>query len=453
MQRWLAALLVGLIAIAGTGYWGYQQSIAKARAEIALENNYNRAFFNTMDYIQNLEVLLAKSLVAGGDKLDDRLFTEIWQQTSAALDNITQLPVNDVVVGRTAKFLTQMGDFTRSLSENKVEGTALSDEQLDILKNLYRQSGELNSELQNIEADVLEGRISFREMIGQVRKGLADEGRQLASANFRVIDEKMHGYPTLIYDGPFSDHLENREPKAAQGEKISEKEARAKALEYMDGNRDYVAQVMGTVEGNIPCYRVELRPRERGQAIGQLATMDISRQGGKVVWTIVSRRVDETSWNLDRARQKAQQFLKERGYENMVVTYYQKHDNVVTYNFVAQQDNVIIYPDMIKVSLALDNGEVVGVDSRGYLMSHHRRDIPQPKLSEQEARSKVGRGLSLEGEGRLAIIPLETYEERLTWEFKGTMEDNTFLIYINALTGEQERILQLMSNDKGTLTM
>lgn len=455
MRKWIAALVVGALVLGGTAFWGYQQHQARARMETALANNYNRAFYNTLDHVQNLEVLLAKSLVAADRRQDDRIFGEIWQQSNAALDNLTQLPVSEVLVARTAKFLTQLGDFTRGLGNNATEGKTLTGEQYEQLKKLYRQAGDLNRELLKVESEITRGKISFRQMAGRTREELGQEGRQLAGASFRTVDEKMNQYPTLIYDGPFSDHLENREPQGTGREKVNEAAARSRALAYVDKKKGvkYVAQVTGQVEGNIPAYRVELTPRRNGKVTGEPSIVDVSRRGGKVIWSVTPREVGDARLSVEEGRQKARRFLEERGYKNMVASYYRKHDNVVTYNFVPRQENAIIYPDMVKVAVALDNGEVVSTDARGYLMSHRDRDLPKPKLSAGEARALLSRGLKVEGKGRLALIPTETYAEKLTWEFKGTMGGNTFLVYINALNGQEERILQMFESENGTLTM
>ena len=54
---------------------------------------------------------------------------------------------------------------------------------------------------------------------------------------------------------------------------------------------------------------------------------------------------------------------------------------------------------------------------------------------------------------RLAVIPTDSYSEVLTYEFKGKIEDNTFLIYINAKTGKEENILILLETEGGLLTI
>ena len=43
-------------------------------------------------------------------------------------------------------------------------------------------------------------------------------------------------------------------------------------------------------------------------------------------------------------------------------------------NYAYVQNNVVIYSDLIKVKIALDNGEVLGIESTGYLNNHTTRE-------------------------------------------------------------------------------
>jgi hypothetical protein len=38
------------------------------------------------------------------------------------------------------------------------------------------------------------------------------------------------------------------------------------------------------------------------------------------------------------------------------------------------QNGIVLYPELIKVTVALDNGEKTGAETSGYLMSHRQRD-------------------------------------------------------------------------------
>ena len=94
----------------------------------------------------------------------------------------------------------------------------------------------------------------------------------------------------------------------------------------------------------------------------------------------------------------------------------------------------MVYPDLIKVKIALDNGEIVGFESKGYIMNHTERDIPEPKLTEEQVRANFTgkRDLSTVG---LAIIPTNFGTEIFCYELKGKLNDRDFLVYINAEAG------------------
>lgn len=455
MRKWIAVSSLLLVAALAAGYWGYRQHNDKQVLQTALNNNYQRAFYSLADHVQNMEVLLGKSLVATGPGSNEELFEDIWQRSNRALDNLTQLPVSDALLGRTAKFITQLGDYARMLAEQTAGGRPVTPEQWNTLNRLYEQASVLNRELGKIHSEVADGSYNFYELAASGQRRLGRQGRELAGAGFQTIDKEMQGYPTLIYDGPFSDHLERGKARGVTGDKISTSRARSVALRYYDrkGAQNVIAQVTGEVEGNIPAYRVEIVQRRGGTVVGDPTVADVSKQGGHLIWMLTPRRVTSTRLDLEQGRSRAEDYLKKHGYDNMRLSYHQRNDNTVTFNYVLMQNGVIIYPDLIKVTVALDNGQVVGMDARGYLMSHRQRRLPEPKLTEQEARALVSDRLSLQGQGRLVLIPLEVDKEKLTWEFKGEMRGDTYLVYINALDGKEEKVLRLINSGNGTLTM
>lgn len=135
----------------------------------------------------------------------------------------------------------------------------------------------------------------------------------------------------------------------------------------------------------------------------------------------------------------------------MKPTYYLKQGGAVTINYAYEQDNVTIYPDLIKVKIALDNGEVLGMETTGYLNNHTERNIEKPSISMQEAKSSLNKKLEITSEG-LAIIPTEWKTEIFCYEFKGKVDGTDFLVYVNAKTGKEENILVIIDTPDGILT-
>lgn len=144
--------------------------------------------------------------------------------------------------------------------------------------------------------------------------------------------------------------------------------------------------------------------------------------------------------------------MKNQGFGNLRETYFLKNDNTTVITFVGVEKNgILVYPDLMKVKVALDNGEITGFDARQYLMMHRKRDIKQAVINEAEARSKVNKRLTID-RVKLAIIPLPGDQERLCYEFKGKYRDNDYFVYINAENGNEENILRIIKEENGTLT-
>ena len=136
----------------------------------------------------------------------------------------------------------------------------------------------------------------------------------------------------------------------------------------------------------------------------------------------------------------------------MKETYYLKQDGIVTINYAYTQNDVVMYPDLIKLKIALDNGEVLGIETTGYLNSHQERSLATPKISIEEANKNLNKNLEIISEG-LAVIPTEWKTEIQCYEFKGKVDDTEFLVYINSENGREEDILVIINTPNGTLTM
>ena len=180
--------------------------------------------------------------------------------------------------------------------------------------------------------------------------------------------------------------------------------------------------------------------------------LSISKKGGHMVSMNANREVNSEVISQEEADEKGKAFLEAKGFKNMKETYYLKQEGIVTINYAATQNDVVMYPDLIKVKVALDNGEILGVETTGYLNNHIQRDVSHINITKEEAKKSLNKDLQIESEG-LAVIPTEWKTEILCYEFKGKVEDREFLVYINADNGREEDILIITNTPNGTLTM
>ena len=147
---------------------------------------------------------------------------------------------------------------------------------------------------------------------------------------------------------------------------------------------------------------------------------------------------------------RAEAFLQSRGYGDMEQNHIRVYDGLCVINFVAVQDGVLLYPDLVKIQLRMDTGEVVGLEANNYLMNHTQRANLIPVYSKMQALHQVSPQLGAT-DARLCLIP-HLGEERLCYEIPGVYEDNEYRVYVDALTGEEVEILMMMQDAEGELS-
>ena len=165
-----------------------------------------------------------------------------------------------------------------------------------------------------------------------------------------------------------------------------------------------------------------------------------------------NREVSSEIVSNEEANKKGIEFLEQKGFKDMKETYFLKQEGEMTINYAYSQNGVIAYPDLIKVKVALDTGEILGIETTGYLNNHTQRDVRNIKISKEEAKKNLNKNLKIQSEG-MAIIPTEWKTELLCYEFKGKVDDREFLVYINAENGREEDILIITNTPNGTLAM
>lgn len=445
-DRHMLTLVVVLVAIiVALGLFTYKKQRDYKQAS---ENSYNMAFFELVDYVDSVEVYLAKSLVSNTPEHGAETLTYVWREANLAQSYLARLPINSSELENTAKFLNQVSDYSYSLSRKNIDNQQLNQDDLNNLKELHQYSVELKNTLNQLSEDLNSRRISWGELTKKGSPVFAQEVSNISKDSFSNLEENFHEYAGLIYDGAFSEHMTNPERKGLTGEDIDEETAKQKVLEFFGSDKIKNINSNGlTQNANIQCYDFYVEKND-----GQNAWISISQKGGHVVLANSTRDVQSEILTQEQANEIGQKFLESRGILNVKPTYYLKQNGIVTINYAYVQDDVTVYSDLIKLKVALDNGEILGMETSGYLNSHTVRNFPIAKISKDEAREKINKDLEIVSEG-MAMIPTEYQTEILCWEFKGNVEDRQFLVYINVETGKEEDVLVILETPNGTLTM
>ena len=444
-------IILGIISIT----LGVQSYNKTKECELSYENEYNRAFYELVDYVQNVEVYLAKSLISTTPEHGAETLTHVWREANLAQSCMSMLPMNSNDLANAEKFLNQVSDYSYSLSRKNINNESLTQEDLDNLKQLHDYSIDLENTLNQLVEDMNNGRISWDELKNADTQ-MAQQVSNLSQDSFSSLEENFHEYAGLIYDGAFSEHITNVEKKGLTGDDINEEQAKNIAIDFI--GKDKIKEINSNGESeNATIQSFDFSIILNNAQDDNTLTISITKKGGHILFFNYDRNIEVENLTNEQANEIAKKFLQDHGFDNMQETYYMRQGGIVTINYAYNQKNseygdVLIYSDLIKVKVALDDGEIMGIETSGYLNSHYERSISNVKISKETAKQTLNKELDIKSE-KLTIIPTEWKTEVLCWEFKGTVDDTEFLVYINAETGKEEDILVILTTPGGTLTM
>lgn len=417
------------------------------QAERLLIATYQRAMGDLRSEMTQLDYSLTKGQYATSPALLSTLASEIFSKSASATAALSQLPYSNGSLNKTAKFITQVGDYAYALGRDAAQGKMPDEVTAKNLAALSKNADRLSADLNQLYGEMLSGELNF-QLVRHAENELQKEEKSDVTGDFETtlegIEEEFPEYPTLIYDGPFSEHLADRKPVMLDGQKeISREEAQSIAAKFLGVSVEQVTCDNTVSGGNIPAYSV------RCGDIG----INITKQGGAVQFLISEREVGAAAISDAEAIKKARAFLEEHGYKNMRESYYTRYANTIMINFAATQGDTLLYPDLIKITIALDNGSVMNLETTGYLMNHKVRALPKDARTKDEILAKVPKTLSVQSIGK-ALIPTEGEHEVLTYEVACKAQNGRhIMLYYDVKSGEEVRILVLIEDENGTLAM
>ena len=436
----IIALILILFAI---GYYAYNLRNNYYNIQY---NNYNQAFGEAVNCINNVENFLAKATISKNSNIAIENLNKIWKEANMALVYLSSIPFDSENESQTIKFLNQVSDYSYSLAQKNINNEDLNDEDLKNIEELNRYCIELENTLNQLANELYSGEVSWEDLN---KNRSLDFAQEVDNVNvFSNIDTNFDEYEGLIYDGAYSEHISNMEKKGLVGEEITKEQAEEKIKKYFNEEIEKLEYNTFIENADIPVYDFNMRLKSEES----IFSIEISKKGGWIVGIQNDRDVNEEKITIEEADIIGKEFLKKIGFNNMKETYYTKLENILTVNYANVKEGVIIYPDLIKVKIALDSGEILGCETAGYLNAHYDRNIEKSKISIEEAKEKINKNLNILSEG-MAIIPTKWKTEILCYEFKGKVGDKEFLVYINANTGKEEDILIILETEGGILTI
>jgi len=450
-------ITIGVLSLALVAVGGYTVTQRHERNlyKSMLSNSYDRAFREAAGHAANVDSLLGKLDVLERPEQTAPLYAEIWKQSDAAHSRLSSLPyaMNEVVEAQ--KYLAQVSDLAYALLLKTLDGNALDEADRQNLSQVRALAPGFADGLTSIvNQAAVTGGVPWDDLAMTEQTDEAGIVPEALLGSLHSVTQPIHEAPMLIYDGPFSDHIQTLAPRLTAGLPVlNRNEGREVVLNLLAAEDvegvEWIGETAAETGAAVPVLSYAVR--RTGDSEPSLY-IDITKQGGIPLWMLRApdENTDGTRLTLQAAVACADAFLKQAGFADMKYSYYEYAEASVVINYAPVVDGVLMYPDLVKVKVSMADGGIEGCEALGYVMMHGPRTIAAPRLTVADAMTCVSPKLAVQG-SQLVVIPLGSYREVLCYEFRTVKDGTEYLVYINADSGKMEKIFELLVNDYGAL--
>ena len=425
---------ISAIAVALAGFIVVEKQ-KNARLMLQIENNYSRNLSQFSASLNNISLILKKARYANSPGRLNSFSAELLTEAEISKSALSQLP-QGAHYDSLNRFLSQVGNYAFSVAEGLQSGKELPD---DYKNNI----ASLSDTAQKVSQIVNTAQVNFDNpdyWTSEIEKEMDEKLDESLSESLSVIENEFGDYPTLVYDGPYSDHILQKEPEMLKdAELITEKTALEIACDFAD-IKDISLEIKGEQKGKLEAFHFG----------DDSVDITVTKRGGFPVFMRKNRTVGEYILSYKQALEKAKRFLEIKGLESFLESYYFVDEGVCVINFAFLDGQTICYTDLIKVGIAMDTGEVMLYEASGYISNHKSRAFATANHTLEEARQMVSSELKVV-KSSIALIPTNKGTEERCYEFTCIDGENEVLVYINTLNLAEEEILILLKNDGGTL--
>ena len=397
-----------------------------------LETVYASSYFTMVDGINNLQVDSAKFETLKNSEAQRKSLKKMEKDCVYVLSGLSVLPIEAESCMGATKFFNQINGLCEAYINQIDKGQSLTTEQIALVNEMSFILGNIKSRFNTHNSMV--NQVGFRFIDASILndKGVNEFSTTLGSLKADDID-----YPVMIFDGPFSDSLENKEIYGLNETQISREEAEKYVKEKVFfGVEDLSISYVGKTNGDFETYDFNC-VANRVKYDVQITTRE-----GKLLTLVGYADKKDAVLSAENAIKLAEKSAERLGFENMRSVWHEGKDNVLYINLAPIENGVIMYPDLVKVKVDLGSQILLGVEAQNYCYNHINRNT-KPTITESEALQMIVGDYHIK-DTNLAVIPMEDGKEILCYEINAEGIDGKYYFYINAQTKSVERILKVV---------
>jgi spore germination protein len=437
--------LVLSVALVGALVFGSYQTQTKNRLALDNENKYMSAFHKLKWTSENIEERTSRLMATNDRSLQESLLSDLRVFSAQAVEHMSVLPLINTNTPRIQNFLNTLRERSDLFHDKINRGGTLSSADWTQLQELRRQSVFFESELSNMLGLVGGGMIRWRDTVRVT--GPAQTGNAVTPITRSVVQlDKALAPPPGEQQAEAPQPSPLALPRVDPGPLVDDARAIAAVKQFVDMPLKGEPVITGRSDPADQNHEFSLFFINGAKANGTPLNFGVSIHGGHVIYMIDGRPVTEKRFKPTDLVTKARDMLRKWGYKTVEFVSMVENDGTLIIDFAPREKGVAVEVDRVKVSLAMDNGELVGFDAKNYWINRHDREFGQPKVTAAQAMQRVAPRVKPAGEPTLAIVADRMGKERLTWEVHGGIDDQHYRIYVDVISGEEVDVQRVVGD-------
>ena len=397
-----------------------------------LESVYSSSYYSMVDSVNNLQVNADKFETLTTSMSQRSLLKDMEQDCSYIIAGLSVLPIDAQNSNSAIKFFNQLSGVCEAYITAIDKGEELTSEQLLLIDKAEQALSIIKSKLNTHNDMVKKGEYEF------ITNGIFNsEGVTQFSNSIGDLTSNEVDYPTMIFDGPFSAALENKEIKGLSEVEVSQEEAYEYLKNTVYKNDDVQINFVTETSGDFDTYDFEIIKNKITY------TAQVSKRQGLLLNLCGYAEKEDANISSEQAQQMAINFAKKAGFGDLVAVWVEVNENVAYINLAPTQDGVILYPDLVKVKVDLASQQIIGFEAVNYAFNHTQRE-PEFNLTTSECEEVLGFDYNILKTSK-TVIRLDGGREISAYEFMCERIDGIYFYYIDANTGEVARTMKLVS--------
>ena len=430
----ITSLVVLAIALGATLIAFFNLKSKDKESSKTLESVYSSSYYSMVDSVNNLQVSADKFETVTSSSAQRGLLRDMEQDCACIVAGLSVLPIDAENSNSAIKFFNQISGMCEAYIKIIDKDENLNSEQLLLVDKAEYALSIIKSKLNTHNDMVRKGDYEFISVSVFNDDGVTQFSNSIGDLTANEVD-----YPTMIFDGPFSDSLESKQIRGLSQIEISKEDAENYLKNIVYEGQDVKLEYVNETTGDFVTYDFDVKI-ENKEYFAQ-----VTKRQGLLLTLCGYAENQESSISSEKAQELAIAFAKRAGFGELEVTWLEVKQNVAYINLAPTQQGVVLYPDLVKVKVDMYSEQIIGFEAKNYAFNHVKRNF-QTSISLSEAEKALGFDYIVLNT-REAIIALENDIEVAVYEFACERIDGLYYYYVDANDGDLVQILKVVDSN------